>query len=167
MKLSCSLGAACCAVFLLAACAPAPKAPDTAAMIAAAEKLDKEFMAAFNAGDAEAMSKMYWNSPEVVSFMPGKMMAKGVAEIKTDAANDFNAMKGAKLEITEQHHVPVSDVVMSWGLWKMTIPTPDGKAMEMTGRYSDVKAERDGKWVYLMDHASVPLPPPPAPPAKK
>lgn len=32
--------------------------------------------------------------------------------------------------------------------------------MEMRARYSDVKAKRDDKWVYIFDHASVPLPPP-------
>ena len=46
----------------------------------------------------------------------------------------------------------------------MTVRGADGKPTEMTGRYTDVKAERDGKWVYLMDHGSAPLPPPP--PAK-
>jgi len=30
----------------------------------------------------------------------------------------------------------------------------------MEGRFSDVKAVRDGKWVYVMDHASIPVPPP-------
>ena len=29
------------------------------------------------------------------------------------------------------------------------------------GRFSDVKAQKDGKWVYIIDRASVPLPPPP------
>ncbi|HEX9660334.1 MAG TPA: hypothetical protein VGA18_08535 [Rhodothermales bacterium] len=40
----------------------------------------------------------------------------------------------------------------------MTIPTPDG-AQEMHGRFTDLKAERDGKWLCVHDHASVPLPP--------
>ena len=34
--------------------------------------------------------------------------------------------------------------------------------VEAMGRYTDVKAQRDGKWVYIIDHASVPLPPPSA-----
>ena len=39
---------------------------------------------------------------------------------------------------------------------------PDGEPLQMEGRYTDAKAERDGKWVYLVDHASVPIPPPPS-----
>ena len=35
------------------------------------------------------------------------------------------------------------------------------------GRYTDVKRMHDGKWVYVMDHASVPLPPPPPAPVRK
>ena len=33
---------------------------------------------------------------------------------------------------------------------------PDGTPIEVHGRYTDVKAERDGRWVYLVDHGSVP-----------
>ena len=48
------------------------------------------------------------------------------------------------------------------GRWKLTIPAAKGPASVIEGRYTDVKAQKDGKWVYIVDHASVPLPPPPA-----
>ena len=31
----------------------------------------------------------------------------------------------------------------------------------MKGRFTEVFGRRDGKWVYLIDHPSVPLPPQP------
>jgi hypothetical protein len=34
--------------------------------------------------------------------------------------------------------------------------------MELDGRFTDVKTQRDGKWVYILDHASAPMPGPPA-----
>jgi hypothetical protein len=40
-------------------------------------------------------------------------------------------------------------------------PVEKSSPQVMEGRYSDVKAPRDGKWVYATDHASVPLPPRP------
>jgi ketosteroid isomerase-like protein len=67
------------------------------------------------------------------------------------------AMKGAKLEFTETHQRAAGDVVIGWGLYRVTTQGADGKTTGMNGRYTDVKAERDGKWVYLMDHASVPM----------
>jgi ketosteroid isomerase-like protein len=58
--------------------------------------------------------------------------------------------------------MPAGDVVIGWGLWRVTVAGPDGAPVEVVGRYTDVKAERDGTWVYILDHASAPLPPPPA-----
>jgi hypothetical protein len=33
----------------------------------------------------------------------------------------------------------------------------------MEGRYTSVAVRKNGKWMYVVDHASVPMPPPPAP----
>ncbi len=150
---------------LSGACAPAaPPPPDTAAMIAAATALDEQFLTAFNAGDVAAMNSLYWNSPEAMSFMPDVMVSRGIDGIRAGNETGIPAMHaaGAALTINESHHIVVGEAVVSWGLWTMTLNGPDGMPTEMQGRFTDVKAERDGKWVYLVDHASVPLPPPPA-----
>jgi ketosteroid isomerase-like protein len=86
---------------------------------------------------------------------------KGWQAAKDAAAKSFENMKGAKLELTEVNYKAVGDVVLGWGTWRMQMTMPGGEVMKLTGRYSDVKAKRDGKWVYIMDHASVPLAPPP------
>jgi uncharacterized protein (TIGR02246 family) len=135
-------------------------------MVNAANDLDKAFVDAFNKGDAAAITALYWNSPDVVSFPPDAMQLKGTAAIQEAFAKSFAAMKGAKLELTESRNVAVGEVVLGSGLFKITMPGPQGKPMEMAGRFSDVKAERDGKWVYIMDHGSMPLPPGPPPAAK-
>lgn len=135
---------------------PAP-APDTDAMVAAADALDQSFLEAFNRGDAAAIAELYWNDPAVVSFPPDSLIARGVPAIQEANGNFFAAMQGAALELTESHQIPVGEAVIGWGLFKITMPVPDGAPMELVGRYTDVKAERDGKWVYLVDHASVPV----------
>jgi len=156
------LGFACGLTF---ACAPPsePAKPDTEALLAGAKALDEAFLNAFNHGDAEAMASLYWNSPETVSFPPEALIARGHASIVEGATHSFEAMQGAKLEFTESHQIPAGDMVIGWGLWRMTLTTPDGTPQEIVGRYTDVKAQRDGQWVYLLDHASVPLSPPPEP----
>ncbi len=134
-------------------------------MLKGAKGLEVAFLKAFNEGNAEAMVPLYWNSPEVVLLPPDAMVVRGPQAIKESFAQMAVTMKGCSLEITESHQLPVGEVVVSWGLFKLTMPGPDGKPMEMLGRFSDVKAERDGKWVYLVDHASMPTPPPPVPEA--
>lgn len=134
-------------------------------MVTAADALDKRFLEAFNAGDVDALAATYWNSPNLVSFGPDGMGTKGWEATKAGSVEMFKAMPGAKLEFTTMQNDVHGDMVLGWGTWKMTIPTPAGPQV-MEGRYSDAKALKDGKWVYLMDHASVPLPPAPAAPQK-
>jgi ketosteroid isomerase-like protein len=143
---------------LAAGCASPPQGPSAEEMVAAANTLDQEFVAAFNSGDVEAMNGLYWNSPDAITFPPDAMVAHGFEAISEGNARMLASLEGARLELTESHEIPAGDVVLGWGLWHMTMPGPDGATVELSGRYTDVKAERDGKWVYLMDHASVPLP---------
>lgn len=132
-------------------------------MVSAADAVDAAFVDAFNKGDAAAMSALYWNSPEVVSVAPDVLQpSRGIDALRAANTKMLEAMKGARIEITEHHQVPAGDVVLGWGTFKLTMPGGGG---EILGRFTDVKGQRDGKWVYLMDHGSVPLmPPPPAAP---
>lgn len=142
------------AVTLVGCAAPSS---DPAALIEGANRLDQAFLEAFNTGDAEALAGLYWNHSDAVSFPPDVLQARGVDAIRQANAALFEGTKGARLEIIESHQVPAGDVVMGWGVFKYSAPGADGKVSEMTGRFSDVKAERDGKWVYLMDHGSFPV----------
>jgi ketosteroid isomerase-like protein len=157
------------ALSLLVGCASQPKAPDTASMLAKASALDRAFVDAMNRGDVDALASMYWDSPDVMSFPPDTLVTRGYAGIRDGYAKMFSEMKGVKMEITESHEMPAGEVVIGNGLFHLTGAAPDGSPIDMMGRFTDVKAERDGRWVYLVDHASVPLPPSasPAPKAKR
>lgn len=135
-------------------------------MIAAANALDQQFLAAYNSGDVDGVMATYWNSPDLVSYPPGTMEARGWQAVKDDLAGFFASTPGLKLELIDTHNKFIGDAVLGWGRWRITIPTGEKEPMVLSGRYSDVKAKRNGKWVYILDHASVPLPPPPAPTEK-
>jgi ketosteroid isomerase-like protein len=64
----------------------------------------------------------------------------------------------SRLELLEPQNVAVGDVVMGWGSWRITAPSDSGPPEVLEGPYTDIKALRDGRWVRVMDHASVPLP---------
>jgi ketosteroid isomerase-like protein len=150
------------AVSTVAACAPKGPTPD--AMVAAANEVDQAFLNGFNAGDANALMATYWNSPELVNIGLDGMGDTGWGGAKAGWEAVFASMPGAQLAFNDPHNIAQGDVVLGWGGWTMTIPTGDGTGMVLQGRYSDVKAMRDGKWVYIMDHASVPMPPAPQTP---
>ncbi len=148
----------CLVALALSACAP--KGPAPAAMVASADSLDKAFLVAFNKGNAPGVVKLYWNSPELVSIGLDGMGVTGWDATLAGYDTTFKNMPGVQLEFTETHNLPIGETVLGWGRWKAVVG-----GQTLTGRYSDVKAVRDGKWVYVMDHASVPLPPPAAVPA--
>jgi len=144
---------------IFSGCTPAGDTPEE--MIAAARALDDRFAEAYSKADVDAMMECYWNDPEVVLFDPGGMRTIGWENIRASMIETFAAAPGGKLELTERNDKIAGDVVIGWGLWSFTMITPDGSPFIMEGRYTDVKAKRDGKWVYIIDHASVPLPPEP------
>ncbi len=150
------------AAVLVGACAPKGPAPD--AMIAAANAVDQAFLDAFNTGDVNALMATYWNSPELVNIGLDGMGDLGWDGAKAGWEIVFASMPGVQLAFDAPVNIAAGDVVLGWGAWTMTVPAGDGTAIVLTGRYSDVKAMRDGKWVYIMDHASVPMPPAPAAP---
>jgi len=131
-------------------------------MIEAAKALDQRFISAYNSRDVDKLMDCYWNNPALVNFSPGSMEKKGWEAVKADFTNFFNSVEGLKAEILEANYMVAGDVVIGWGKWRMTLSAENGEKVEILGRYTDVKAERDGKWVYILDHASVPLPPPAA-----
>ena len=154
-------------ILAAAACAPAPPppppapaGPTPAEMVGAANALDQRFADAFNKADVDGMMATYWNSPDLVSYAPDSS-TRGWEAIKASAAETFKGMPGAKLELMNVRNDVHGTVVVGSGNWKLTIPAAKGPATVIEGRFSDVKAQKDGKWVYVIDHASVPLPPPP------
>jgi len=138
------------------------QAQDHDAMIAAASALDKEFAAAFNSGDVDKLASLYWNSPDLDFFPPGNLVDHGHEAVTANWKAFLEATPGAQIEILEPVHMVAGEYVVSHGLFVLKIPTPDGGMQEINGRFTDVTAERDGEWVYVHDHASVPLPPPPS-----
>lgn len=127
-------------------------------MVKGAAALDQAFLKAFNAGDANAVAACY--ASDAVLFPPDQLMVKGQPAVLSGFAQMVKMMPGCTLDLTESHTMVAGDKVISYGTFKMTETGPDGKPMEMMGRYTDVKAMQNGKWVYLVDHASVPMPAP-------
>lgn len=133
---------------------------DPQKMLAAAKALDQQFIDAYNSGDVDAIMDTYWNSPDLVSFPPDMMEVRGWEANKEALTKTFAEQSGGKLELIESNNTVVGNAVIGTGRWRFTMTMPGGVSMVVEGRYTDVKTERNGKWVYIIDHASVPLPPP-------
>jgi uncharacterized protein (TIGR02246 family) len=141
-------------------------APKAAAKVGGSQVVDEAWTKAVLANDLEAVMACY--APDAVAWFPGDAEAKGEKAIRAAYVNLLkDTVKDAKLSDT--HYRTFGKTSVGWGHFSMTlVPKAGGAPVTMAGRFTEVAMEKDGKWVYIADHASAEPPPPaPAAPAKK
>lgn len=122
------------------------------------------WLKAAKANDLEAMVALY--APDAQMYPPDMMSAKGTDEIRKDYAGLLEHFTIQDAEISEAMHETQGDLSIGWGKFRLVLkPKEGGDTVTMDGRFLDVSKRVKGKWLYIADHASVPMPPPP-PPAK-
>jgi len=138
-------------------------ADSSAASIAEAQGLDAAFLAAFNEGDGEAVAKCFIDSADTVLFPPREMALEGFEAIRIAFTESMSGDSGIRMEFSQQRYLAAGDKVFSWGNWKMTGLLPSGETLTSLGRYTAICGARDGRWGYLVNHASEPIPMPDIP----
>jgi len=115
------------------------------------------FVKAFKANDLDAVVALY--APDAVLFPPDAMVATGKDAIRQSYAGLMNNFTIQDITISDSHHDTKGDLSFGWGMFSLTlVPKAGGEPMHMNGRFSDVSKRVNGKWLYVVDHASVPLP---------
>jgi uncharacterized protein (TIGR02246 family) len=128
-----------------------------------AKTLDQAWVKAAKAGDVEGLVKLY--APDAVTYMPDEMKAKGTAEIRESFKKFLGASTVREMTLTPDYSTTSGNLAATSGHFSMTIePKAGGAAQTMEGRYTSVAVKKNGKWMYVVDHASVPMPPPEAAP---
>jgi uncharacterized protein (TIGR02246 family) len=118
------------------------------------------FVKAFKANDLEAVVALY--APDAVLFPPDEMIADGKEAIRKSYEGLMNNFTIQDIVITDAQHETLGKTSYGWGRYSMTfVPKAGGEPIHMEGRFTDVSKLMNGRWLYVVDHASVPLPPPP------
>lgn len=132
--------------------APVRAAEDGTAVVHAA------WVKAFEANDVDAVTACY--APDAVVWLPDMEMAKGTQAIHEVWQDFLDMYTVQKASYVETHSRTVGDASVGWGTFSMTvIPKEGGDPITETGRYTEVVEKRNGKWLYVVDHASMdPLP---------
>lgn len=121
------------------------------------EALQRAFMDALQANDAAALAACY--SEDAVNFPVASMRGVGPDSVRRDWEAFFSAWRVVGAELSEQHLETHGDTAVAWGLFSiMAEPAAGGTVVRMDGRYMDVARLIDGQWLYVADHASMPLP---------
>jgi uncharacterized protein (TIGR02246 family) len=125
----------------------------------AAQVVDQAWVKAIKANDLEAIMALY--APDAVAYFPDGDY-KGKPAIRK-SWTDFLAAFTVKDATSEGTYDTTGDTSLGWGYWSMTVvPKGGGEPIAMKGRATVIVKKIGGKWLYVVDHASVPLPPPPS-----
>ena len=124
------------------------------------QALDNAFVKGIKAGDIEAVVALY--AADATLYPPGEMVAKGRDAIRAVWGGFLSANTVTECKLFETGYKTSGDTAFGWGRFSMTFqPKAGGAPATLEGRFSDVAVKKAGKWLYILDHASAPLPPPP------
>ncbi len=146
---------------LVAGCS---KPADTQAVKQQLEQKTHAFAEAVSKQDINGLMADYWNSPELAAYYPDANY-QGYDAVKKSWEGFFGMMAVKSFSFPEVHTDVSGDGTLAyqWGLYDMTLqPKGGGPEIKAPGRFSEVWKNMNGSWVIVVDHASSPLPPPPA-----
>ena len=154
---------------VLAACQPAPQSAQKAASQADLSQINTlrdQFAAAYNAGDASAVARLY--TDDAIMLPAHQPAVEGRQAIQASLQTTFQSHT-AKMVITPLETQVFGDWAYDRGAFSVTVtPKAGGKPVEDAGKYLVMlKRLPDGSWrVHRhIDNSNNPLPKPPA--AKK
>ena len=124
------------------------------------EQLQIAFVQAVEAENLEALGACY--AADATSYPIDGMRVTGREAIRNSWAPLLENFDVTELAVTEGQHTIVGDTAVAWGLFKMTfVAKAGGDPIIMEGRFTDVSKKIGDKWLYVFDHVSVPMAPPP------
>ncbi len=120
--------------------------------------IDDKFVEAFNKKDIESIIALY--AEDATAMFPGPdLWHKGRAAIRQSFVDFFADCQTPMLVVHDATYRVKGDIGYGFGLYDMSYKdAKTGEMVTMKGRALSVMEKRGGKWVYVVDHASVPMP---------
>lgn len=113
---------------------------------------------AFLAGDADATAACY--AADAIMWPPNGSMAMGTKAIRDSYAKFFADNKVTNVDIKRLGDKTVGTDSVGWGTYSIAFtPKAGGASKSESGRYTELARQIDGRWVYVVDHASSEPPP--------
>jgi uncharacterized protein (TIGR02246 family) len=120
----------------------------------------ESFARACVAGDVAGVMALY--ADDAVVVWPGQgQEAKGRAEIERLVTGLCKGRRDPNIVLESMEAIALDDTHLATvGRWKDSFTTARGQRVSSQLRTTEVLVKRDGKWRYLVDHASVGVPGP-------
>ncbi|HEX9689053.1 MAG TPA: SgcJ/EcaC family oxidoreductase [Thermoanaerobaculia bacterium] len=124
-----------------------------------AKTVDEAWKHAFTAGDPAALAALY--APDATMYPPDEMVSKGRDAIRAGYEKFFSAHTVTDVRLEYDFSSTSGDLSVASGRYSFKAqPKAGGAAQTIEGRFTSVAARKGGKWMYVSDHASAPIPPP-------
>jgi len=131
---------------------------DMAAIESAMDKVEADFIAAYDAGDAGALAALWAPDGTQAPPLSETLDRDGIEE---QYAAQFAENPPLSLEVMREGLVASGDMVAGWGGFVVTITPPEGEPIVSNGRYGVVcRQEPDGSWKILRHMFNYEVPPP-------
>lgn len=113
------------------------------------EELDALFAEAVNAGDIEAVIKLYEPAASLTP-QPGQIVS-GAKAIR-EALGGFLAMK-PRMTLEARTLAEAGGIALTTSKWVLQGTGPDGKPMNVEGQSAEVaRRQPDGTWLFVIDN---------------
>ena len=122
------------------------------------EALQEAMVRALAANDADGVAACF--TEDALCYAMDEMVGVGPDFVRESWSNFFSVYTVREVKLVETHLEVFGDSAAAWGLFRMLVETVEGaEEVELHGRFTDVAKRSGGRWLYVADHASVPLPP--------
>jgi len=113
------------------------------------EELDVLFVQAFNAGDIEAMMKLYEPAASLTP-QPGHVVSGSKA--LREALSGFVVRK-PRMTLEARTLAEAGGIALTTSKWVLEGTGPDGKPMKAEGQSAEVaRRQPDGTWLFVIDN---------------
>jgi len=119
------------------------------------EEVHRLWAEAFSAHDLEAVMALY--EPQATLIPPGQEVPNLIltgAEAVREHLSGLLALK-PKFELEFKKAIKAGDIALLLSEWTLSATDPDGNAVEMEGRTTDVvRRQPDGSWLVVIENPS-------------
>jgi uncharacterized protein (TIGR02246 family) len=121
--------------------------------------LEKQFAAAFNAKDADAIMKVYVPGDSLIVFdLVPPLQYVGAQAYHDNWVNFFKMFKGPlKFEMSDLYVMADGKLAYSHSIQHLTGTQTNGNPIDVTVRVTDVYGKIKGQWLIVHEHVSVPV----------
>ncbi|HUJ09984.1 MAG TPA: nuclear transport factor 2 family protein [Verrucomicrobiae bacterium] len=131
------------------------RAEDTGAAV------DQAWVKAMKTNSVDDVVACY--ADDAIAWFPGEPEHRGKAAIRASYTDWLHEETIQDAQLMETHYQRAGKLSVGWGTIKLTLENnSNGKTREVLARFTEVAEKRNGRWVYLVDHASAEPPPDPA-----